>query len=78
MAERNWVVTTRRGNHSAFSGYHFTPSDYSAVACNTCGEWGRTKAKYVAQLPDGSYDPAARGRYKGPPAQKSSGSWPPR
>jgi hypothetical protein len=39
-------------NYSAFNGYHFTPSDYSAVQCLTCGASWRTKAKYVSDLPD--------------------------
>lgn len=49
---RHWWVLQRRSNHSAFNGYHYTPSDYSSVQCRVCmGVW-RTKAKYVQQLPD--------------------------
>lgn len=57
----SWRVYQRRGNRSAFSGYHWTPSDYSAVLCLDCygGERGedstaiwRTKADYVDGLPD--------------------------
>ena len=52
---KNWVVTRRYGNCSAFNGYHFTPSDYSAISCTVEGCTGcwRTKADYVSQLPDG-------------------------
>lgn len=47
-----WVVVHRNCNFSAFSGYHYTPSDYSLVACGTCGRRWRTKAAYVRTLPD--------------------------
>jgi hypothetical protein len=47
-----WAVLQRNGNRSAFSGYHWTPSDYSAVRCGECGRVWRTKAAYVSQLPD--------------------------
>jgi len=50
---QNWVVLVRKGNYSAFNGYRFTPSEYSEVYCKTCRALGRTKAKYVDQLPDG-------------------------
>lgn len=49
---RTVVVTVRKANYSAFSGYHYTPSDYSEVACTTCGSSWRTKAKYVDRAPD--------------------------
>lgn len=48
-----WVVTQRNGNASAFNGYHWTPSDYSAVHCPLCPTAWRTKAKFVNSLPDG-------------------------
>lgn len=51
-----WRVWTRNGNYSAFNGYRFEPSDYSEVACELelggCGARWRTKARYVAELPD--------------------------
>jgi hypothetical protein len=47
-----WRVLDRRANHSAFNGYHWTPSDYSGVRCGTCGRYWRTKAAYVDTLPD--------------------------
>lgn len=50
--ERNWRVISRCCNHSAFNGYHYTFSDYSAVICLTCGISGRTKAAYVDKLKD--------------------------
>lgn len=45
--EEHVVVTDRKGNHSAFGGYRFNPSDYSAVLCLTCGTRWRTNAKWV-------------------------------
>lgn len=50
-----WVVIQRRCNHSAFSGYHRTGSDYSSVHCKVCMSSWRTKADYVNHLPNGSY-----------------------
>jgi hypothetical protein len=46
------MVTQRLCNHSAFNGYHYTPSDYSTVRCCQCGVHWRTKASYVRRLPD--------------------------
>jgi hypothetical protein len=51
-----WVVLDRYCNHSAFNGYHETPSDYSAVKCLRCLHWWRTKANYVRQLRDATQD----------------------
>ncbi len=51
---RNWIVYRRNCNYSAFSGYHYTPSDYSGVSCRKCGAVWRTKANYVSLLPDGT------------------------
>ncbi len=50
--ERAWVVFYRKCNYSAFSGYHRTASDYSAVRCLACGANWRSKADYVNELPD--------------------------
>lgn len=50
VKERQWRVLQRMCNHSAFNGYHYTPSDYSSVICLACGSEGRTKAKYVSEL----------------------------
>jgi hypothetical protein len=48
----SWVVTMRQYNASAFNGYRPTWSAYSEVRCPVCrGRW-RTKAAYVATLPD--------------------------
>lgn len=59
---RPWVVLHRRCNHSAFNGYRYTPSVYSAVSCVTCGAVWRTKAAYVSALPDaGTYARAISG-----------------
>lgn len=49
---KRWAVIQRKCNHSAFNGYHRTPSDYSTVVCLDCGRPWRTKAKYVDKLPD--------------------------
>ena len=53
---RAWVVVDRCCNYSAFNGYHWTASDYSAVYCKACGAFGRTKARYVRELKDGKLD----------------------
>jgi hypothetical protein len=52
--QADWVVLQRKCNHSAFNGYHWTPSDYSSVRCGHpgCGRVWRTKAAYVDSLPD--------------------------
>ena len=57
LAERKWVVTQYRCNHSAFNGYHRTPSAYSAIRCegttesgHRCTGFWRTKAAYVERL----------------------------
>jgi hypothetical protein len=47
-----WWVYQRNGNTSAFSGGHWTPSDYSGIRCEACGRRWRTKAAYVTALPD--------------------------
>lgn len=44
---KNWVVVTYRGNKSAFNGYKFTPSEFSEIKCNKCGNTWRTKMNYV-------------------------------
>lgn len=50
--QRRWVVSQRECNHSAFNGYHWTPSNYSTVHCLECGAVGRTRAWYVLKLRD--------------------------
>ncbi len=45
------AVGQRLCNHSAFNGYRWTPSKYSAVHCLDCGRVWRTKAD-VSHLPD--------------------------
>lgn len=47
----HWACMQYKCNHSAFNGYHYTPSDYSEVTCMACGSVWRTKAAYVAELP---------------------------
>lgn len=47
-----WAVAVRNANYSAFNGNRRTPSAYSLVICETCNTAWRTKAKYVATLPD--------------------------
>ena len=53
VKERRWVVLQRNARCSAFDGYHVMSSDYSAVQCHRCGHVWRTKAGFVASLPDG-------------------------
>lgn len=53
VRERAWIVYNRRCHYSAFSGYGYTPSDYSAVHCRECNATWRTKARYVDELRDG-------------------------
>ena len=53
--KRKWVVLNRHCNYSAFNGYHWTPSAYSAVHCPVCYTTWRTKAAYVDELKDGDY-----------------------
>ncbi len=50
VEERKWLVRQFMCNHSAFNGYHWTPSDYSAINCTECGAVWRTKADYVFNL----------------------------
>ena len=52
VSDRAWEVTQRYENHSAFNGYHRTPSAYSSIHCVACNANWRTKAGYVAQLQD--------------------------
>ena len=61
------VVETRRGNYSAFNGYHFTPSDYSRLRCLDCGWHWRSRSPSVGLLRDETDEertrpPWARGR----------------
>lgn len=49
LLERRWRVIQYRCNHSAFSGYRRTPSDYSSLTCDApgcVGHW-RTKSAYA-------------------------------
>lgn len=48
---RLWRVVQHRCNHSAFNGYHYTPSKYSSITCLRCGRHWRTKASYADRLP---------------------------
>lgn len=52
MAERKWRVLQRHCNHSAFNGYKYTYSEWSAVTCLCCPTSWRTKADYVNKLQD--------------------------
>lgn len=58
-----WAVSARWGNHSAFNGYRWTPSEYSEIVClhpdpahrkdgSHDGSRWRTKAAYADDLPD--------------------------
>ena len=46
------VVYARNHNNSAFSGYHYTPSDYSGIVCLQTWKPWRAKGQYVDRLPD--------------------------
>lgn len=50
--DRDWTVTQRQGNRSAFNGYRHARSDYSEVVCGNCGARWRTRAVYVNRLQD--------------------------
>ena len=54
-----WRARVYKGSYSAFGGYRFIGSDYSAVACETedgdCGYSWRTKARYVEELPESDH-----------------------
>jgi len=54
IGDRNWEVWHRHCNYSYFERPQgcWHPSDYSLVYCKTCTALGRTKAKYVDDLPD--------------------------
>jgi hypothetical protein len=47
---RLWRCTQYKCNHSAFNGYHYTGSDYSAIICLRCGASWRTRAGYAGEL----------------------------
>jgi len=49
------VVVQRKCNYSAFSGYSYTPSDWSGIRCTECNRYWRTKGAYVDTLPDAPY-----------------------
>jgi hypothetical protein len=57
---KHWRVCTRHGNRSAFNGYHLTWSAWSQLRCLFCGHFWRSKAKYVASIPDARGDEARR------------------
>lgn len=59
---RRWTVMQYRCNHSAFSGYHYTHSDYSEIRCDVCHARWRTKAAYVEVLGTGSVPRNAEGK----------------
>jgi hypothetical protein len=46
----NWKILHWQHNHSAFSGYRETNSDYSEIVCLECHRTWRTKAEYVNTL----------------------------
>lgn len=58
--EHRHVVLVRYGNYSAFNGYHFESSDYSHIRCMVTGLHWRTKADYVALLPDATDEESTR------------------
>lgn len=50
IEQRAWVIRDYKCNYSAFNGWRYTPSDYSAISCLKCQTIWRTKAKYVDNL----------------------------
>lgn len=48
----SWRVVNRKCNFSAFNGYQRTESAYSLLRCLSCGRHWRTRAAYVANIPD--------------------------
>ncbi|MFJ9694892.1 hypothetical protein [Kitasatospora sp. NPDC101183] len=48
----HWRVLLRNAHRSAFNGYRLTASAYSEIQCTQCGHVWRTKAAYVATLPN--------------------------
>jgi hypothetical protein len=46
IEERRWRVVQRHTNN------YRKPSEYSRVVCLECGKSGRTRARYVDQIPD--------------------------
>jgi hypothetical protein len=73
----HWVVLQRQCNYSAFSGYRYTPSAYSAIRCNSCDRVWRTRAGYVAELPDvGETSRPLTGVRGGAPPEQHGGSRP--
>ena len=55
-----WRVTALRHHRSAFSGGRITASDYSELRCLGCGNYWRTKAKYVDCIASAQGDEATR------------------
>lgn len=53
IRERLWECWDYKCNHSAFNGYHWTPSDYSAVFCTVCEKLWRTKAGWASEIHQG-------------------------
>lgn len=60
VKQRNWRVLVRKCNYSAFAGYSWTPSDYSAIRCMSCRQVWRTKASYVDLIHDATQEERLR------------------
>jgi hypothetical protein len=45
-----WRILDYKCNRSAFNGYNWTASDYSALVCLSCRAVWRTKAGYVSKV----------------------------
>ena len=52
----HWFVLARNCNHSAFNGYHWTPSDYSLIGCIKCRNEWRTRSGYVYNLEGATFE----------------------
>lgn len=45
------ILLQFKSNHSAFNGYRWRRSDYSAIQCGSCSYVWRSKAAWIAGLP---------------------------
>ena len=50
VTDRKWVVVSRAGCHRLA---RYSSEVYSTVHCLSCGATGRSRSRYVGDLPDG-------------------------
>ena len=56
LSKRRWLVVTRNRTDQKNSYGSITFSEYSTVRCQQCGAAWRTKATYVGELKDDTFD----------------------